>query len=122
MSIDFTTENGGQLLTMRISGQLDADVLNQVYDIVKSHLTSGMRQVLVLRQGAEADYDFDTGLAFGKRAGDLLAKTGVVIAVVKSEEQGEDVSIDTIIFNSGVSLGQFNSEAEARDWLALKAE
>lgn len=122
MSIDYSVENEGQLLTVRITGRLDLAVLNNIFGSLEGHVETGLRQILVLRQGAVAEYDFDSGVAFGQKIADLLASKGVVIAVVKTRDQIEDITIDSVIFNSGISIGQFNDEVEARNWLSLKAE
>lgn len=120
MSLVANQENDGQLLTLRMDGNLDPGTLQQVFEALERHLATSLRQVLVLRQGARTDYDIDRGLEFGEKVGALLAGTGVVVAVVKSIEQREDITIDTMIFNRGVSLAQFDNEKDARIWLAGK--
>lgn len=121
MALVSTLEEEGQLLTLRIEGEFDSGVLDQIFDNLEYHLSVRMNQVLLLQQNAQVEYEFETGLAFGERVGALLANSAVVMAVVKALGSAEDVIIDTMIFNSGVPLGQFDNEDDARAWLARKA-
>lgn len=120
MGIASNLEKDGQLLTLRIDQSIDAAALEEVHKELGRLLTGNIRQLLVLRQDADADYEIETGMAFGERFGDLLAGRGVIVAVVRSRGDREDVAIDTVIFNKGVSLAEFDNEKEARDWLKQK--
>lgn len=120
MTLHPNFENDGQLLTLRISDSVDSHVMDQIFNEVERSLASGIRQILVLRQAADTIYDIDSGLDFGEKIGDLLSGTGIIVAVVKRPDQMEDIAIDTVIYNKGVILAQFDNEQEARVWLQDK--
>lgn len=121
MPVTYELEEDNGLLTFRIEGVVDAEALEEVFGVAKEYLSKDLRQVLVLRDGADTGYEIDAGIDFGKRAGELLADAEILVAVVKAPEHMGDVAINASMHINGVLTGEFVSEKEARAWLKLKS-
>lgn len=121
MGVVCQLEDEGRLLTLTVDQAVNVETLEAVHLELSRHLTKDVNQLLILRQEADAAYEIETGMDFGERFGNLLAGTGIVVAVVRGGEHREDVAIDAMIFNKGVALAEFDDEHEARAWLSLKA-
>lgn len=121
MPVSYELEQDNALLIFRIEGGVDDDALEEIFSVARKHLSKNLKQILVLRDKADTEYEIDAGIEFGKRAGDLLADTEVLVAVVKAPEHMGDVAINASMYINGVLTGEFVSEKEARAWLKLKS-
>lgn len=121
MPVSYELEQDNALLIFRIEGGVDDDALEEIFSVVGKRLSKNLKQILVLRDKADTEYEIDAGIEFGKRAGDLLADTEVLVAVVKAPEHMGDVAINASMYINGVLTGEFVSEKEARAWLKLKS-
>ncbi len=117
MSISFDYETSSNTLVLHVGEVLHPHDLDQIKARIAEERTRNLRAILVLHPASKADFEFEEGSDFGQQVGSILAGTNVIIAVVKGNSPDEMLSIDTAIFNTGVKLAQFETEAEARDWL-----
>ncbi len=121
MSISFDYEVRSHTLVLNVGEELNPHDLKQISERIALERDKELREILVLHPASKAEFEFAEGNDFGQQIASILAGSDVVIAVVKGTSPDEMLVIDTAIFNNGIKLAQFETEAEARDWLRKQA-
>lgn len=117
MAVTHELEHNETQLTIRVVEALDLKAMEKAYDLIKQHIPLGIRSILLFPAEAPLSVAVVDAVKFGRRIGDLLAGTGIVVAVVEAPRQKYKSYADSQVFIKGVKIAEFDDEKRARDWL-----
>lgn len=122
MPVDFIWEDSRCLLVIRASGHAARADYQAVLDCVERNAPDPVFQkALVVRGDETTDYDRMESRDFGMAMATMLKGKSFQLAVVNTANHFDSRIISSTLFVSGVKVGFFDRESDARTWLRANA-
>jgi len=113
---DFSIDEG----RLRVDVNPDAEICSyeDVFKLIKTHLSNGIRQFLINKNGRLRRTGIGDAIDYGNRMGTLLMLHGAQLAVVISPEDHYENVAAVYAMRRGADLFATHSEEEASMWLS----
>ena len=114
--LDYSIDQG----RLRLDVNPDAEKCSyeDVFAIIKAHLSKGIRQFLINKHGRLRRTEIGEAIEYGNRVGTLLMLHGAQLAVVMSPEDHYENVAAVYAMRRGANLFATHSEEEANLWLS----
>ena len=118
MSLGFklSSDDDG-VMTLAFTRPVDGDMFNEILQQIPGLLPISGGRLLADRRGQQIMSSLSQSIDFGVAFGRALIARGTKVAWLREDTQVEEDIIAVQVYNSGVSLAQFERETEARSWL-----
>lgn len=110
-----SSEDG--IMTLVFTMPVDNDMFKNILEHVPPLLPVSGGKLLIDRRGQEIRSSLSQSIDFGMSFGHALMARGTKVALLREGTQVEEDIIAVQVYNSGVSLAQFDRKSEARAWL-----
>lgn len=118
MGLGFKLSSAEDGITLLVFNKpLDSDMFHEILEQVPALLPVSGGKLLVDRRGQEIKSSLAQSIDFGVAFGRALMMRGTKVAWLREGTQVEEDIVAVQVYNSGVSLAQFERQAEARAWL-----
>ena len=114
--LDYCIENGR--LTLDVNPDAEDCAYEDVYRLIKEHLSAGIRHFLVHKNGRIRNTGIGDAIDYGNRMGTLLMLHGAQLAVIIAPEDHYENVAAVYAMRRGADLLATHSEEEAQLWLA----
>lgn len=120
MPVEFQIEDEGSQLTLKLTDIVSLDALEECLRLTEQHIAMDVERVLVLRSEATLTASALDAIKFGHKAGEIVARAGIAMAVVQAPEHDNESFVDAGMFSEGVLIAPFHDKDQARAWLLSK--
>lgn len=111
------TENA-DLLVLKLLRPVTVETLAEIAQQLPEAVNRGPKTILADRCGQEFVAELGIGVEFGKGLGRKLSNLGVRMAILNRPHNPVADVVAAQVHGEGVPLAQFDSESDARAWLA----
>jgi len=113
---EFLADTEG-VMTLSFTAPINETTFNSLLSRLPDRMAAGEVMLLVDPAGQRVQASLSAVITYGQALGQALLMRGTKVALVRSGQQVEEDIFAAQIYNSGVSLAQFESQSEARAWL-----